>query len=443
MGGTLGISESERGQRLMLVEQGLVAAMMASVTGLFLTGLVVELGGQIQHVAWIQSAMLIGGFFQVATNSILIRVGSRKRFCLLALATVRLLRTGIAALPFLVTLGIDRSLLLKPLGMLMLLSGVFGMSAEVVRQSWIADLVPASLRGRFFGRRLQISGGVTMVTTLAYAWFIDAWRSFGHDALGAFQIIIGFGAGVGFASLWYIWKIPEPPPHGKTSRTRFLTSLALPFRQQQYRWFIVLRSSFSFSAGLCGGFFHFFMLHYLGMSYILIGATDFLSQLIGLVAAPYWGRLADQWGTKRMLTIALVAKAIFPFLWLVMLPQWWYLVFAVVLMRVFNTAQEIGFLNLGLQLAPRENRAAYIAMERGLNNLVRAGAPALAGILAVAIGESVWKAGAIPFTALHLLFLLSGIARLASLVFLRKISEPTRREFDLVDVNESQSSPND
>ena len=166
--------------------------------------------------------------FQVATNSVVIRVGSRKRFCRLALGTVRLLRTGIAALPFLVTLGIDRPLLLKPLGMLMLLSGVFGMSAEVVRQSWIADLVPASLRGRFFGRRVQIAGGVTMVTILAYAWFIDAWQSFGHDSLGAFQIVIGFGAGAGFASLWYIWQIPEPPPHGKQSQTSFLTSLALP-----------------------------------------------------------------------------------------------------------------------------------------------------------------------------------------------------------------------
>lgn len=185
------------------------------------------------------------------------------------------------------------------------------------------------------------------------------------------------------------------------------------------------------------------MLHFLGMSYSLIAVTDFLSQLVGLVAAPYWGRLADRWGTKRLLTLALVAKAIFPFLWLGVLPQWWYMVFPVVLMRVFNTAQQIAFLKLALHLAPREDRAAYISMDRGLNNLLKAVAPAIAGVVAAKIGDSVWHLGALPFTALHFLFLLSGLFRLMALACLYRIREPRERQLELIQIDQNGSAPSD
>ncbi len=435
--------DTQRGQRLMLVESGLVAAMMASVSGLFLTGLVVELGGEAPHVGWLQSAMLIGGVFQVSTNWILDRVGSRKRFCLAALGTVRLLRAMIAALPLLALWGLERSLLLGPLAALMLVGGVFGMSAEAVRQSWIADLVPVSMRGRFFGRRVQIAGAVTMIAVPAYAWFVDAWQDAGREPLVAFQLVIAFGVGSGFASLWCIWKLPEPPLHRNEKRTSLLRSLALPFGEQQFRRFIALRSSFSFAAGMCAGFFYFFMLRFLGMSYIQIALTEVLSQLVGLLAAPLWGRLADRWGTRRLLVLALSFKAIFPFLWLGLLPQWWYLVFAVVLVRVFNTAQQIGFLNLALRLAPQADRAAYLSVERGCHNLARAAAPAIAGALAAAIGDAVWQVGALTFTALHVLMFLSGVLRVASLAWLRGMREPEEAEVNQMDVDEDELRPSD
>ena len=427
----------------MLLERSLVAVMMASVTGLFLTGLVIELGGGAQHVAWLNSAMLVGGVFQLGTNSILTRIGSRKRFCLIALGTARLLRAVIALLPFLLIWGVEPNWLLASIGLFMLAGGVFGMSGEVVRQSWIADLIPVSVRGRFVGRRVQIARAIVMVAVPLYAWFVEAWQDSGHEALRGFQIVIGFGVGVGFASLWCIWHVPEPALHRNGKPTSLLQSLRLPFREPQFRWFIILRSSFNFATGLCSGFFHLFMYRYLGMSYLMIGATDFLSQLVGLLAAPYWGRFADRWGTRRLLTWTLLVKAIFPFLWLMLLPQWWYLVFAVVLVRVFNTAQEIGFMNLGLQLAPRVDRAAYISVQHSCNNLVRAGAPALAGVLAATIGDRVWMVGAVPVTALHWLILLSGLLRLTCLVFLRKISDPAVHDLERADLNGDGTAADD
>ena len=412
------------GQRLFLVETGLVRLMMASLTGLCLTGLIIELGGDARHVGFMQSAMLLGGVFQVGTNSILTRVHSRKRFCLVALGFVRVLRLGIAALPLLLWLDWPGTLVMYPLGALLFVGAVFGMSAEVVRQSWIADLVPVGVRGRFFGWRAFIGGFVLMVAVPAYGWFADFWKDTGGEGVYAFQILIAFGAGSGFASLWCVWRVPEPPMHRASRPTSLARSIALPFRHGQFRWFIALHSSFSFAAGFCGGFFHYFMYTFLGMSYWLMSWTDFVTHLVGLAAAPTWGKLADRWGTKRMLTVALVAKAIFPFLWLAILPRWWYLVFAVVVVRLFNTAQEIGFVNLGLNLAPEADRAAYISVYRGCNNLARAIAPALAGALAALIGDRVWQVGPVPVTALHVLIIISGVLRLGSLFWLRKIREP-------------------
>ena len=423
--GAGGLSEEQvrLGERMFLIETGLVRAMMASVTGLFLTGLVVELGGEVEHVGAMRSAMLLGGAFQIASNSVLTRLGSRKRFCLITLGVVRVLRLVIAALPFMLLLD-GRLNLIGPLGALLFLAGIFGMSAEVGRQSWIADLVPARVRGRFFGWRVFVAGAASMVFVGLYGWFVDAWREGGGEPLLAFQILIGFGAGAGFASLWFVWKAPEPVMHKTGRPTTFFESIRLPFRHDSFRWFVVAHASFSFAAGVCGWCFHYFMLQFLGMKYLWIAATDIVSNFVGLMAAPGWGRLADRWGTKRMLAVALTAKAIFPFLWLAVLPQWWYLVFAVVLVRVFNTAQQIGFINLGLNIAPAQDRAAYISVDRGLNNLAHAASPALAAVLAAAIGDHVWLIGAYQVTSLHVLIVISGVLRLSSLVWLRWVKEP-------------------
>lgn len=91
--GRLSEDQVRLGERMFLIETGLVRAMMASVTGLFLTGLVVELGGAVEHVGAMRSAMLLGGAFQIASNSVLTRLGSRKRFCLITLGVVRVLLT--------------------------------------------------------------------------------------------------------------------------------------------------------------------------------------------------------------------------------------------------------------------------------------------------------------------------------------------------------------
>jgi len=400
--------------------------MMVSVSGLFLTGLILELGGEAFHVGMLQTAMLLGGVFQIGTNFVLTRIGSRKRFCLITLGTVRVLRLLIAALPLLILLGVDRSRLIWPLGGLLLLGGICGMSAEVARQSWIADLVPAALRGRFFGYRVAIGGIAAMVVTLLYGGFVDAWKAAGHEAVGAFQILIAFGAGAGFVSLLCVWLTPEPPMHRTARPATFGESVRLPLRHPRFRGFVILHGSYSFAVGFCGGFFHLFMLQFLGMRYSWIAATDVLSQLLSVTGAPLWGRLADRWGTKRMLTLALIAKGVFPFLWLGLMPQWWHLVFAVVLVRMFNSATQIGWINLALELSPEENRAAYISMYRSVSNLARAISPFLAGLIAAAMADRVWAVGPLPVTSLHVLFVISGVLRLGSLVWLRKVAKPLR-----------------
>jgi MFS family permease len=255
---------------------------------------------------------------------------------------------------------------------------------------------------------------------------VDWWKAGGWEPVGAFQILIAFGAGAGFASLVCVWLTPEPKMDRPERPTRLAESIALPLRERRFRWFVLLHSSYEGATGFCGGFFHLFMLTFLGMGYRWIAATDVVSQLVSLAGAPLWGRLADRWGTKRMLTLGLVVKAVFPLLWLGLLPQWWYMVFAVVLLRAFNSATEIGWVNLALDLAPGRDRAAYISVDRSAANLVGAFSPFVAGMVAGAIGGRVWQVGAVPMTALHVLIVVSGLLRLALLVWLRKVEEPAR-----------------
>jgi MFS family permease len=118
------------------------------------------------------------------------------------------------------------------------LSSLFVAMNNTAWLSWLGDLIPARLRGRYFGRRNMIIAAVGMSIPLAASAFIDAWKGwFTSQAVGGFLIVFGVDIACGLAALAVQWRMPDIPLT-PTQGTHFFSRLSLPLRDTNFRRFI-------------------------------------------------------------------------------------------------------------------------------------------------------------------------------------------------------------
>ncbi len=416
----------QRGERLLLTESALARAMAMSTTGTFLTGLALALGANELQYGKLAGAIFVGGSMQLILVPILHRLGSRRAFCLAGLGTTRFLRLCLAASPLLVLVGMTPGQVMWVMFFLLLISAITGTASETARQSWMSDLVPSGRLGRFIGWRAFVMRFAAMGAILVYSLYLELWRGAGLDLVTGFQIMIVFGTALGVVGLVCLGRSPEPPMQERLAGVKGYQGITLPLRDPRFRQFIIFQCLWSFSMPIAGLFFHMYMLEYLGFKdqpfgYFLVAATDIISLAIGMVAARGWGRLADRWGTKRMLLRVGFVMALFPLLWIPITPAVRWLVFLIVLIRVFGSGCETGIMALPMQIAPQHQRAVYIGVYRSAACLMTAIAPIVGGAIAVNVGSSFATIGSFTFNGFHVLFVISTIGRLASLWWLRRV----------------------
>jgi len=414
-----------RGRRLLLTEAAFARVVGATLSGLFLTALVRELGGGAVHVGIALAAGQIGSMGMLLANPIINRIGSRRVFCLISLAVVRSLRMVVAALPVLAYLGVARTALFWPVVACVLLSALFGMSAEISRRSWISALVPPGQRGGFLSRRIMIGSVTSLLVSLAGGRFLDAFDP--PAKLAGIAMLIGFGAVMGWTGWSLLLRAPEPVLSVPRRPIGLRRSLALPWRRPRFRPLVIAGAANAFAVGICGGFFHLYMLQHLGMKAFWVAAVDTVGELAALVGAPFYGAWADRSGARRVLATAMVVKGVFPALWILVAPETWPLAFAVVVLRTFNSAGQISWLRLSLDLSHPRNQAAYLSMHQAIMGAGMAAGALAGGAVAGALEPvDLGVLAGIRIVPLHVLFAASAVLRLASLTLLRFIREPQR-----------------
>ena len=416
-----------RGQKLLLTETVFARAVGTTLGGVFLTALVRSLGGGALEVGATLAAGHIGALGMLLANPVLNHIGSRRRFCLITLGAVRSLRMVIAAMPLLLYLGLDRGSLLWPMVACVLVSAFFGMSAEISRRSWISDLVGPTKRGKFLGRRVMIASITTLLIWLGGGWFLDSFFAPPADRLPGLSILIGFGGLMGWLGWWLLLRTPEPPLSLPRRPTGFGRSLALPWLRPRFRPVVIVGTASALATGVCGGFFHLYMLNHLGMKVFWIAGVDIVGELVALAGAPFYGAWADRAGARRVLAVSMLVKGVFPALWILVSPGVWPLAFAVVLLRTFNSAGQICWLRLSLNLSPARNQVAFLAMHQALMGAGSAVGALVGGTTARLLEPfDLGSIGGISIVPLHVLFAVSAVLRLSSVVLVRLIREPRR-----------------
>lgn len=293
-----------------------------------------------------------------------------------------------------------------------------GMAAGPAWNTWIAHLIPPSMRSRFFSVRSSLAQGATLIGLLISMAMLSTMTT-RDQALHGFLVLFA-GAGIcRFLSTCFLTLQSECPVHIVAEQYVSPLGMVRRLRTDTGR-LIVYMLCMQAALHMSVPFQNPYMLRHLGMDrdytgWVILIAVPFT---VKLLLMPWMGTLANRFGARRLLWVGGVGVVPMGVIWLFS-EHFGYLLGVQILTGVTMGAYELATLLLLFSTIPQNERTSIMALY------------ALGNALAVVAGSAVGAAfirhlGEVP-AAYQYIFAISTIARLATLPLLRGVSQVSTR----------------
>lgn len=368
---------------------------------------------------------VLGGVAQVFASYFLERGNKRKRFFLLGGFFHRFPWILIAVLPVLLPRG--SYLLLIFLVLLMTISSISNSWINVSFWSWMGDLVPESIRGRFFAKRGTILTITGMLAGLIVGSFLDK-----HNNIQGFMWVFLFAAIMGLIDIFCFLPVEDPPMKKIESKLNIFEMFKLTLKNNYFKRFMFFFIIWNFGLNISAPYFNMYMIKDLKMSYFeIIFITQIISNLTTIITLPFIGRIVDRIGNKPVLFTATLLVSFLPYVWCFTNPtNYRYIIpFVSIISGVLWPAIDMSNNNLILKLSDPAQKSMFVASINLFNSIF---GNSLGIILGGYLVENVaphmikyFSAYNIHLANYFIVFIISGLIRLMSVFILaKKVHEP-------------------
>ncbi len=369
-----------------LMWNGIAAQVMETLAiGTFLTALALHMGASNAYIGLLAAVPHMAAVCQLGGVYIAERARNRRLVCVVGATFGRM---GLLFLPAAAIIGTPEVAL--PL----LFVGIavrygFGAIVGASWNPWVRDLISDKERGAFVGRRLTYMLSMGMLVSLLAAGLIDHWTQwFGGPIRYAYASIFVCSFIAGVVGIFTMTGMAEPRMPPSEGPLDLGDRLAAPFKDENFRKLMAFLASWHFAANLAAPFFTVHMLTRLGIDLFPVTVLAMLSQLTNILVLQSFGRLADRFSNKAVLTVAapLFVACTFAWIFTTAVEQRW-AVFAILgavhVLTGFATAGvSIATLNIAMKLAPKGNATAFLATSSLVNSMSAGSAPMLGGLCA-------------------------------------------------------------
>lgn len=380
---------------------------------------------------------VLGGVAQVFASFILEKTKKRKSIFLVSGFLHRLPWALIAILPLFLNKG--SYILLFLLIVLMTVSSISNSFTNVSFWSWMGDLIPEHIRGRFFSRRATISTVVGMLSGLAIGKFLDIYNN-----LFGFSIIFIFAAIMGTLDIACFFFVKDLPMKNKEAKLDLKEMFLSTLNNHYFRKFMTFFVIWNFGLNIAGPYFNMYMIKDLKMSYFdIILLTQIVSNVVTILTLSYVGKIVDKIGNRPMLLLATGFISLLPVIWCFTNTNNYK--FLVTIISIFAGLLwpiiDMGNNNLILKLSDQSQTSMYVAVINLFNAIFGSAIPIILGgylieNIAPTIVTFLKNHLGISIATYHTVFLASGLIRFFAVIYLKKnVKEPGAKSLKRVIAN--------
>ncbi len=313
------------------------------------------------------------------------------------------------------------------------LSGGLGSASWM---SWLAIIVPRSLRGRYFGIRNSATSLTNLLCVPLAGLAISHWYGGTRQGYG---VVLLVGIVFGFISLGcQYFKLDVNPQLQNTcivdssvSRKNELGKITISdmisipekqwdeniWKNSNFWIFILYFSLWMLAFNLCAPFVNLYLLETLNVDVGWVTVYSSLQAGANLLMVVLWGKLADKVGNRPILIFAGIIVAFTPLLWFrianTSLDIWLWLPLLHIFIGGTGAAVDLCNNNMQIGITPVRNQSIYFAITAAIAGVT--------GALGTTIGGFIAQSP--QFGGLLGLFAFSSILRLAALIPLLFVQE--------------------
>jgi len=198
------------------------------------------------------------------------------------------------------------------------LSELLGNASTAPWLSWMADLIPLRIAGRFWGLRQSISTVTSLAGLVLAGQILDATRdpATGQAQPRGFAIVFGIAACLGVADivthLFVREPKPEPTPTGGALHRRILAPLA----DRDFRLLTLCLGIWNFGLTMTTAFALVYLKRDFGVTYSQLAALSIAAALGAIVSGYGFGDLMDRIGARTLGAVLFMATPVSLVFWL-------------------------------------------------------------------------------------------------------------------------------
>lgn len=393
---------------------GLFAAISENFYLSYVVLFALSYGATNGQVGWLTAVANLLGAIALFPGAMLIeKVGKRKPVVVWSGGGVaRFMLLALALFPLFVTQPTVAIVLIVAL------NGIRAFAANLSNPAWtsmVADIVPDSIRGRYFGSRNMAMGIAALIVAPIAGKLISSGNSRSASEVAGYQIVLILAFLVGMVSTVLFQKIKEPEPGESISQKHQRGDLRKAIRHSPgFMGLVVSAFVWNLALQVAAPFFNVYLVQDYGASATVIGVLTAISSLAALFGQRTFGRFLDSHGSFWVMLVCGFTIPVLPFAWIFITAPWQ--------VGLINTlggfiwaGYNLATFNLLLILTPDEQRPRAVALYQTAVFSSAVVGPLLGGYLADAV-------------SFQLIFGLSGIGRLLGMfIFLLFTFRPYQR----------------
>jgi len=239
-----------------------------------------------------------------------------------------------------------------------LVSMISGQAGGVVWTSLMADVVPPSVRGKYFGIRNTVHWAVVCVTLLAGGQIMERL-----PGTQGFIVLFSLSAACVIWNGWTYTRYPNPP-FQRSENGRSLRMFVRPFSDRRFLSATMFISVFILLQNTVIPLFSYVMLEVMDMTASKVTIVIMLQNMAMMLSYYYWGVLNSRYSANTLLlwTFPIISAACAVWAGMSILPALLVLIVVHVLLGLGQAGYNLLIFNFLIGDSPKSERPMYVAV---------------------------------------------------------------------------------